>query len=122
VFGDFFVKRPTVEAAIDKAEHLDGWGVEETDVGYIVHGVDVNGQPSDWQYGADEVPDMNYLLDHVASVQVGDEYRLQQWGLQPGEVDTSDAWCEHKHLIREYRTATHDEQVYKPGWKKLLGL
>jgi hypothetical protein len=122
VFGDFFVKQPTVETAIGKAERLDGWSVEQAGTGYTVRGVDANGQPSSWQYEADEVDNMNYLLDHVGSVKIGDEYRRQKWGLQPGEVDTSAEWCERKHEIREYRSKTYDEQEYKPGWKRLLGL
>ena len=118
----FFEHEPTIEDAYRKADNVEGWQVEETNEGHTVHGTDAYGKPHSWQFGTDEVPEMNDLLNHVNSVQIGMEYRRQKWGLEPGEEDTSSEWCERKHEIREYRTKTYDEQEYKPGWKRLLGL
>lgn len=127
---DFFgIPQPTIEDAQRKAEEAgEPWQIEETQGGYTVRGTsyDDNDQevPATWQFGTDTngVENMNYLLDHVRSCQIGDEYRLQKYGLQPGELDTSPEWCEHKHDIREYSTKAYYDEEYKPGWKRLLGL
>ena len=107
---DFFVeKQPTVETAYDKAERA-GWQIEPSHSGgYTVHGQN------------HEIDAMNYLLDHKLSVDIGDQYRQQKWRLEPGEIDTSDEWCERKQEVREYRTETYHKEEYKPGWKRLFG-
>lgn len=114
----FFGPQLSVEAAYEKAARLEGWGIEQTEAGYAVQGKDANGQPSTWQFEADQVAAMNGLLDHVGSCQIGDAYRQQRFGLAPGEEDSSPDWVERKHEIREYR----EKIYYKPGWQKLLGL
>jgi hypothetical protein len=117
----FFEHEPTVDDAFRKADNV-GWNIEETEAGYTVNGVNADGEAASWQFGGGETADMNYLLDHANSCAMGDEYRRQKWGLEPGEIDTSDEWCERKHEIREYRTEAYYEQEYKPGWRRLLGL
>jgi hypothetical protein len=118
----FFGHTPTTEDAYRKAEQV-GWNIEETGTGYTVHGESVDGGPDTWQYGrgGDDVDAMNCLLDHANSVQIGDEYRRQKWGLEPDEIDASDEWCERKHEVRDYRMGYYEEE-YKPGWKRWLGL
>jgi Mg2+ and Co2+ transporter CorA len=123
--SDFFgTPEPTIEDACRKAERA-GWQVEESDGWYAVHGTgyDDNDQEVDktWHFPAERVDNMNYLLDHAISCQIGDEYRRQKFGLEPDEIDTSPDWYEHKQEIREHRLQYYDEE-YKPGWKRFLGL
>jgi hypothetical protein len=124
--SDFFgTPEPTSNDAQRKTERA-GWQLEESDEGYTVHGTgyddDDQEVPRTWDFPTDQVDNVNYLLDHAISVQIGEEYRQQKYGLEPGELDTSPEWCEHKHDIREYRTKAYYDEEYKPGWKKLLGL
>jgi hypothetical protein len=124
--SDFFgTPQPTIEDAQRKASEAgESWQIETTAQGYTVHGTsyDDNDQevPATWQFGTDTngVENMNYLLDHVRSVQIGEEYRIAKWG--NGEWD--DPTGEKKQDIREYRTRTYYGEEYKAGWKKFLGL
>ena len=120
-FKDFFIEhQPTNEDAQRKAEQV-GFTVTESDQGHIVHGIDAYGEEHDWTFAPGEEQGMHSLLDHANSVKIGDEYRQQRFGLKPGEEDTSDQWCEHKHEIRDHRMKYYDEE-YKPGWRRLFGL
>jgi hypothetical protein len=113
---DFFVGyQPTVDDAFRKAKQI-GWTVEASEDGYIVNGVDMDDQPATWQYAPDQIKDMNGLLDHVNSVELGEEYRQEKWG-----DEWDDPTGEKKQEIREYRTETYYEEEYKPGWKRWLG-
>jgi hypothetical protein len=119
---DFFIeKQPTLETALEKAERA-GWQIEQVASGYVVRGQNHEGKSDSWQFSADQIESMNYILDEKLSVDLGDQYRLRKWGLHPGEVDTSDEWNKRKYEIREYRVKTYYQDAYKPGWKKLLGL
>jgi hypothetical protein len=111
----FFGREETVEEKADKV----GWEVEQTSEGYTVKGVDAwDDKPATWTLDTDQAKN---LLDHVHSVNLGDAYRQEKFGLAPGEEDTSPDWCEHKHEIREYRLQALEDES-KPLWKQLLGL
>jgi hypothetical protein len=117
---EFFIEhQPTLQDAYNKARRL-GWRVEETQMGYIVHGVNAERQTASWPFNAGGIDVMNYLLDHVLSVQLGEEYRLRVYG--PDEPADPNEAVRRKHEIREYRVKTYHAMAYKPGWKRLLGL
>lgn len=102
-------------ASLENKASKVGWRVEHTNAGgCIVRGVNADGQPDAWNFDASQVEQAHYLLDYARSVQIGDQYRQERFGLAPGEVDTSPNWVEHKYEIREYRE--------KPAWKRFLGL
>jgi hypothetical protein len=115
---DLFVEhQPTEDDAFRKAEQV-GWNIEETESGYTVHGTAASEDgPDTWQFEPGQVDDMNYLLDHVNSVELGEQYRREKWG-----DEWDDPTGEKKQEIREYRTTTYYEEEYKPGWKRFLGL
>lgn len=113
---DFFFEHQPTEADLHrKAEQVD-FEVEETEAGYTLQGTYDN-EARTWSGDFTEV---NGILDHVNSVKIGDEYRRERFGLEPGELDTSEEWVEHKHEVRDYRTETYYSQEYQPGWRRLL--
>lgn len=112
----FWEKQPTLASAYDKAQRA-GWQLERTAAGYTLHGVNHEGQADSWQFRPDQVADMNYQLDHVLCVALGEQYRQARWG----DV-RDDPTGEKKEEIRTYRINTYYAQEYKPGWKRLLHL
>ena len=115
----FWEHQPTVGDAYRKAQQA-GWQITEAGTGYTLLGVNASGQPDSWQFGADDIDGMNYLLDAQLSMRIGEQYRLQKYG--PDEPADSNEATRRRHEIRDFRIKTYYRREYQAGWRRLLGM